>query len=185
MDFDNDGWKDLFFANGHFPRLEMYLGARSELAPSVFRNLGGKGFQDVSRTAGLIEATQQRGTAFADFNNDGLLDVAVSVLGGPARLYMNRTAGTGAWIAFLLQGGRSNRDGLGAVIELTLKDGRRLWNHATTSVGYASSSERLVRFGLGAGGSVDKAVVRWPGGASQTIEKPAANRVARITEQSR
>jgi len=184
MDFDNDGWKDLFFANGHFPRLEDYLGASSDLPNSVFRNTGNARFTDVSKAAGLTVPAQHRGAAFADFDNDGRLDAAVSALNAPARLYLNRTVNPGGWIAFRLSGRRSNRDGLGATIELTLSGGRKLWNHATTSAGYGSSSEPLVRFGIGSG-AAEKAVVKWPSGAVQTLDHPTANGITVVTEPPR
>lgn len=181
MDFDNDGWKDLLFANGHFPRLEDYLGASSDLPVSVFRNTGKGRFTAAPSAAGPAARGQHRGVAFADFDNDGRLDAAVSVLNAPARLLMNRTTSPGAWIAFRLTGTRSNRDGLGASVELTLSSGARLSNHATTSVGYGSSSEPLVRFGLGPA-SVETAVIKWPAGTVQTLHRPPVNKIAVVTE---
>ena len=184
FDFDNDGWKDLFFANSHFPQLNRYLGTQSELANSVFRNTGNGRFEDVSQSAGTDFQAKAlyRGAAFADFDNDGRVDVVVTSLNAPAKLFRNITAGSGHWLAVKLTGTKSNRGGLGAKICVTLPDGRKLFNHATTSVGYASSSEALVRFGLGAQDHVKTIEIVWPGGGAQTIENAAIDRVLEIRE---
>jgi len=171
-DFDNDGWKDLFFALSHFPRLERYLGRNSALPNKVFRNVEGRRFVDVP--AGLDQAALHHGAAFADFDNDGRIDAVVSVLNGPAKLYRNISAAR-HWGAFKLRG-------LGAEIRLTLPDGRVLYNHATTSVGYASSSEPLVRFGLGACAEIKRVEVRWPGGRTQERAGVKADRIIEIEE---
>ena len=183
-DFDNDGWKDLFFALSHFPNLERFIGRSVALPNKVFRNLGGKRFPDVSATAGedFQKPALHHGAAFADFDNDGRVDVVVSVLNGPAKLYRNVTPNAGHWLAFKLQGTRSNRQGLGAVIRVTLPDGRVLTNHATTSVGYASSSEALVRFGLADQQRTARVEVRWPGGSTQVMTDVAADRVVDVKE---
>lgn len=183
FDFDNDGWKDLFFANGHFPYLDKLLGVRTPLACSIFRNIGGR-FQDVSASAGdsFRHPAFYRGAAFADFDGDGRVDVVVSALNEPARLYRNVTADAGHWLALRLVGVESNRDGMGAEIRLTLADGTVLYNHVTTSVGYASSSEPLARFGLGKQSRVQEIHVTWPGGRPQMIQNIAADQMIEIRE---
>jgi hypothetical protein len=184
-DLDNDGWKDLFFALAHFPRLERYLGRESALPNKVFRNLEGRRFEDVSAGAGqgFQHAAQHHGAAFADFDNDGRIDAVVSVLNGPAKLYRNVTSGGGHWLAVKLRGRQSNREGLGATLKVTLSDGRVLYNHAVSSVGYASSSERLVRFGLGSQTEADGVEIRWPSGRKQTIAHVKADRVVDVDEE--
>ena len=111
----------------------------------------GRRFEDVSAGAGadFQLPALHHGAAFADFDNDGRIDAVVTTLEGPVKLFRNVTAGAGHWLAIRLRGTKSNRQGLGAVVCVTLPDGRTLYGHATTSVGYASSSEPLVRFGLG------------------------------------
>ena len=184
FDFDNDGLKDLFFANAHFPELGRLLSGPAALANSVFRNLGKGRFEDVSASAGADLATPafHRGAAFADFDGDGRVDVVVTAVGSEARLFRNVTPGANHWLAFRLRGVKSNRDGIGARIRVTLADGRVLFNHATTSVGYASSSEPLVRFGLGAASEAREVEVVWPSGRRQRLAAVKANRVIDLRE---
>jgi hypothetical protein len=110
--------------------------------------------------------------------------VVVSALNEPARLYRNVTADAGHWLAIRLVGTQSNRDGIGAEIRLTLADDTVLYNHVTTSVGYASSSEPLARFGLGKQTRVRELRVTWPAGHQQTIQNIAANQILEIREAS-
>jgi hypothetical protein len=122
------------------------------------------------------------GAAFADFDNDGRIDAVVTTLDGPAKLFHNITPGGRHWLAVKLRGRKSNRQGLGAVVRVTLPDGRTLFGHATTSVGYASSSEPLVRFGLGTYASVKRIEVRWPGRGTQAIDNVTGDRIVEIEE---
>jgi len=183
-DFDNDGFKDMFTANAHFPALDQYLGRAPELPNSVFRNRGDGRFEDVSKTAGadFQLAGQHRGVAFADFDNDGRLDAVVSNVNGPARLFHNITPDTGHWLALKLTGTRSNRDGIGARVAVTLPSGGKLYNHCTTSVGYASSSEPLVRFGLGEQAAARLIEIIWPSGQVQELRDVKADRVVGVRE---
>jgi hypothetical protein len=184
FDFDNDGWKDLFFANSHFPELGRLLGSPAPLANSLFRNTGASRFEDVSASAGadFQAAAFYRGAAFADFDNDGKVDVIVTAIGSEARLFRNVTPGQNHWVAFRLQGTKSNRDGIGARIRATLPSGKMLFNHATTSVGYASSSEPMVRFGLGSDTLLREVEITWPGGTVQRLKDVAAGRIVDVAE---
>jgi hypothetical protein len=183
-DFDNDGWRDLFFALSHFPAMDRYIGRNSALPNRVFRNLEGRRFEDVSASAGadFQKPAMHHGAAFADFDNDGRIDAVVTTLDGRAKLFHNITTGGRHWLAVKLRGRRSNRQGLGAKVRVTLPDGRMLFGHATTSVGYASSSEPLVRFGLGTDSSVKRIEVRWPGRGTQVIDNVKCDRVVEIEE---
>ncbi len=184
FDFDNDGWKDLFFALGHLMQLDRYLGRQSALPNRVYRNIAGQRLEDVSSTAGpaFQVAAAHRGAAFADFDNDGRIDVVVTAVNGPAKLFRNVSAGPAHWLALRLRGTRSNRQGLGAKVHVRLPDGRHLYNHATTAVGYASSSEPLVRFGLGTNGAAAEIEIQWPSGRLQKLSSVAADRVLDVTE---
>jgi hypothetical protein len=183
-DFDNDGFKDLFTANAHFPALDLALGRAPALPNSIFRNQGDGRFEDVSKSAGAdFQALgQYRGVAFADFDNDGRLDAVVANVNGSARLFHNVTANAGHWLALKLTGTRSNHDGIGARVELTLSGDRDLYNHCTTSVGYASSSEPLVRFGLGKETVVKLVHIRWPSGQVQELRDVKADQVLKVRE---
>jgi hypothetical protein len=174
----------MFFALAHFTQLGHYLGRDAALPNRVFRNQGGSKFEDVSAGAGadFQMAALNRGVAFADFDNDGRMDAVVSCLNGPARLFHNVTRGSGHWLAVKLRGSKANRQGLGATVHVVLKDGRSLYNHATTAVGYGSSSEALVRFGLGQSRSVERLEIHWPGGKVQEVKNVAADRVVEVVE---
>ncbi len=184
-DFDNDGWKDLFFALSHLAQLDRFMGSDSALPNRVFRNLGGVRSEDVSPSAGpdFQRPGMHRGVAFADFDNDGGVDAVVSVVNGPAKLFRNVSGGASHWLAIRLQGRRSNRQGLGAVVSVHLPDGRDLHNQATTAVGYACSSEPLVRFGLGRNRVAERIEIRWPGGGVQRLANVAADRVVDVVEE--
>ncbi|MFN0104964.1 MAG: CRTAC1 family protein [Bryobacteraceae bacterium] len=186
-DFDNDGWKDLFFALAHLMQLDRYLGREAALPNRVYRNIEGTSLEDVSpgAGAGFQSAASHRGAAFADFDNDGRMDAVVSVVNGPARLFHNITAGKSHWLGIRLRGVRSNLQGLGAAVRVHLADGRDLYNHASTAVGYASSSEPVVRFGLGANRAAELVEIRWPGGGVQTLANVAADRIVEIAEEAR
>ncbi|MBL8241903.1 MAG: CRTAC1 family protein [Bryobacterales bacterium] len=186
-DFDNDGWKDMFFALAHLMQLDRYLGRESALANRVYRNNGGARLEDVSGSAGpaFQAAAAHRGAAFADFDNDGRVDAVVSAVNGPAKLFHNVSGGAAHWLGVRLRGVRSNRQGLGAKVRVHLADGRDLYNHATTAVGYASSSEPVVRFGLGAQAEAESVEVHWPGGQVQRLSHVAGDQVVEIVEEGR
>jgi hypothetical protein len=152
-DFDNDGWKDLFVARANvMDNIAEANPARRYGEPNtIFRNLGNGKFQDVSATAGpdFQREAAHRGVAFGDLFNEGRIDMVVSVLNGPAELFHNISETGNHWILLKLSGTKSNRMAIGAQIKLTAADGSVQWNEVTTAVGYASSSDPRVHFGLG------------------------------------
>ena len=184
FDFDNDSLKDLFYASGHFPGSRPYVHEDAETRNLVLRNTGAGTFEDVSphAGAGFQERALFHGAAFADFDNDGRVDVAVSAVNGRLRLYRNVSPDAGHWIAVRLEGTRSNRQGLGARIRVTLPTGMRIYNHATTSVGYASASEPLVRFGLGPYEYAPEIEIRWPSGKIQSLKNVNADQLLTVRE---
>ena len=184
FDFDNDGFKDVFTANAHFPATDRVLGREPSLPNSLFRNFGNGHFEDVSKTAGsdFQLAGQYRGVAFADFDNDGRLDAVVANVNGLARLFHNVTPNAGHWLALKLTGTHSNRDGIGARIVITLANGRQLSNHCTTAVGYASSSEPFVRFGLDREAAVKLIRIYWPSGKLQELHDVKADQLLKLQE---
>jgi hypothetical protein len=186
FDFDNDGWKDLFVARANvMDNISELIPARRYPEPnSIFRNLGNGKFQDVSATAGpdfQMEAPH-RGVAFGDFDNDGRIDMVVTVLGGQVKLLHNITESNNYWILLKLVGTKSNRMGIGAQIHITTEDGRSQWNEVTTSVGYASSSDSRVHFGLGTNRLIKEMEIRWPSGIKQTLHDVSVDRVMTVEE---
>ncbi len=182
VDFNNDGHKDLFTANSHvndvIRRFEDTTPYREP--NSVFGNLGDGTFQDFSGAAGsgfAQTARVHRGCAFADFNRDGRVDVVVASLGEPAELWENRSSADNSWLNVRLEGTRSNRDGLGAVVRVLGQT-----NVMTTAVGYASSSHDGVHFGLGRPGAAVRVEVSWPSGTVQVLEPVQTSQVLRVRE---
>jgi enediyne biosynthesis protein E4 len=185
-DFDNDGWKDLFVSRGHVESISQ-PGQPVNQYNSVFRNLGPSGKWDaLGKEAGLNAAppARHRGCAFGDLDGDGRIDVVVTSLGNDAEIWMNRSERTGHWLDIALRGTKSNRDGIGARIKVVTKSGSQ-YNHMTTSVGYASSSDGPVHFGLGPDTRAESIEIHWPSGIVQTLRNVDGDRVLKITESSR
>ncbi|HEX5757973.1 MAG TPA: CRTAC1 family protein [Thermoanaerobaculia bacterium] len=174
FDYDLDGWLDLFLANGHLdPEWERVQStARYAQPQQLFRNEGKGRYVEVTGTAGgdLARPLVARGAAYGDLDDDGDLDLVVTSLAGPAKLFANRGPGadTGHWLRVRLVGKRSNRDGLGAVVEATAGGATQTWL-AHTGGSYLSQSQVDPHFGLGAATAVEKLVVRWPSGAVSTL----------------
>ncbi len=185
-DFDNDGWKDLFVTRGDVlsrPSPNTVVDQHN----TVFRNLGAGGkWQALTEEAGLAAAPvrRHRGSAFADLDGDGRVDVVVTALGDDAEVWMNRSQGSGHWLDIELEGTKSNRDGIGARIKLVAKSGTQ-YNHRTTCVGFASSSDGPVHFGLGADEKAESIEIRWPSGIVQTLANVAGDRVLTVKESEK
>jgi hypothetical protein len=185
FDFDNDGWKDLLVVRGHVLEDPERLFAWPRAQPnSVFRNLGNGRFEDVSETAGpdFLAPQVHRGAAFGDLDNDGRIDVVVSVLGGQLQVFHNVTQNKNHWILLRLRGTRSNRMGIGARIKLIGEDGLTQYNEVTTSVGFASSSDSRVHFGLGASVKAREIEILWPSGTRQVLKDVMGDRIVTIDE---
>jgi len=181
FDFNNDGWKDLFTANSDVNDLIDLFGFTHYKQPnSLYANLGNGTFRDVSSEAGFDLARAHRGSAFADFDNDGKIDVVVSALGEPAELWQNASADVNRWLILKLIGTRSNRDGIGAKIRLGNQ-----FNHITTAVGYASSSPSTVHFGTGKLEKVERIEIHWPSCTVQVLRNVVTNQVLEVHEPSK
>ncbi len=182
FDFNNDGFKDLFVANGHVMDNEELTSNRKSRQPNaVWINQGNGTF----RVQLLPGEAMHRGAAFGDFDRDGRIDAVVTRLNEKPNVLKNVTDGPGHflahWIELRLQGTRSNRDGIGARLHLRTKSGEQ-WNRVTTSVGYGGSSDRVVHFGLGSDTRVDWMEVEWPSGARQALRNLAPDRFYELKE---
>jgi hypothetical protein len=185
FDFDNDGWKDLFVTRGHVDAVKL---GNEEIFQynTVFRNQGTGGrWTPLTQEAGLAARppARHRGCAFGDLDGDGRIDVVATALGRDAEIWMNRSPNSGHWLDIILQGTRSNRDGIGAVIKVVTRSGAQ-YNQMTTSVGYASSSDGPVHFGLGSDSVADSVEICWPSGAVQKLNHVIADRVVKVPEPS-
>jgi enediyne biosynthesis protein E4 len=186
VDLDNDSWKDLVVARSNvLDNIEQISRHFNYAEPnSVFRNLGNGQFVDVSATAGpdFTRPAPHRGLAYGDLFNDGRMDLVVTALGAPVTIFRNVTATSNHWILLKLVGTKSNRMGIGAQIRITTDDGRTIYNEATTSTGYAASSDPRVHFGLGGSRVIKEIEVRWPSGTHQLLHDVTADRILEVTE---
>jgi hypothetical protein len=183
-DFDNDGYKDLFTANADILDNAMEVAHRQYALPNgLYRNKGNLAFEDLSSTAGrsFSVPAAHRGAAFGDLNNDGNIDIVVTVLNGPPKILMNRTKNKNHWMILKLVGVKSNRDGLGTKVKITTGFGSQ-YNEATTTVGYNSSSDKRVHFGLGSAAVVDSIELTWPSGIKQVLKNVKADQILTVTE---
>lgn len=182
FDFNNDGWKDIFTANAHVDdNIELFIATAYKLQNSVFLNAGDGTFSAVPQSGLELEPPRaHRGAAFADFNNDGKIDVVTSSIGGPAELWENISEDDHHWLVIRLEGTRSNRDGIGTIIAL---DGQH--NHMTSAVGYASSSHFGTPFGLGKSRKASKIEIHWPSGTVQVLRDVPADQVLAVREPAR
>jgi hypothetical protein len=185
FDFDNDGCKDIFTANAAI----LDNSAEVEHIPyalpnSLFRNRGDFMFEDVSAKAGFVIPAPHRGAAFGDLNNDGKIDAVVTVLNGPPEILMNRSTNNNHWIILKLVGVADNADGLGTKVKISTAHGSQ-YNEATTAVGYNSSSDKRVHFGVGDATVIDTIELSWPTGVHQVLTNVKVNQVLTLTESSR
>jgi hypothetical protein len=179
VDYDNDGWKDIYSSNGDVD----YLREDSPQHDTMLRNQDGSLFSDVSDQLGsdFLRVGYQRGSAVGDLNDDGFQDLIVTSLNQKPRILMS-SGNANHWLLFDLRGTKSNRDAIGAEVKVTTESGRTLYNHVTSSVGFMSSSDRRVHFGLGAETRVTEVEIRWPRGGIQKLGGIEADRIVRIVE---
>jgi len=175
-DFDNDGLLDIL----------IFHGGLIHLIPqehTLFRGMGNGKFADVSRGAGpvLSERTTARGACFADYDNDGKVDAYVVNLGAHGTLVHNVSTNTGHWVEVKLKGSKSNRDGIGAKVEV-FAAGQRWTSERVAGSGYLSQNDGRLHFGLGTAAMIDKLLVHWPSGRDQVLEKLAVDRVLMVEE---
>ena len=175
IDFDNDGWKDLFIAASHVTdNIGEFSGDRYKQRNLLLWNRQGK-FED----AGPVFPGERahRGAAFADFDDDGRVDIAVSNLGERPELWLNPVATKNHWLLLRFIGTKSNRDGIGVKVRI----GKQFQEYFT-SFGYASSSHAGMHFGLGSIETVPEIELRWPSGVAQTLRDVRSDQVITVRE---
>ncbi len=176
VDFNNDGWDDLFVVNGvvDSPSPEW----QSNI---LYKNLGNGTFEDVSAGSGVESNQIGRSVALADVDGDGRVDFYVTNVNGPNEMLRNVYNTTNGWLGVRLQGTVSNPHGVGALI--TVRAGNATWvKPVLLGTGYLSTNSKELHFGLGGAPAVDSIEVRWPSGLVQTVGAPAINNSIVIRE---
>jgi enediyne biosynthesis protein E4 len=186
LDYDNDGWKDIFDANGHvYPGVDQNdWGMTYAQRPLLFHNVDGKHFQVVpaATNSGLADVVCARGAAFGDLFNDGKIDVVLNTIDGPPVLLRNVVNNGNNWVDLKLVGGpKSPRDAIGAKAFLTA-NGMTQRDDVISGGSYISSNDLRVHFGIGKAKQMEKLEIRWPDGLKENITLPGVNRVFTIVE---
>jgi enediyne biosynthesis protein E4 len=184
-DFDNDGWPDCFVSNGHVDDNLELLGQDSPHAqpPLLHRNLEGRRFRLATRDAGPYFDSDHvgRGAAFGDFDNDGDVDIVVNHKDGAPALLRNDTKTANHWIRLSLVGTLSNRDAVGALVTVELKN-RTLFRQRKGGASLESSHDPRLLIGLGQEAEARRVTIRWPSGVVTTAEQLAADKSYRVVE---
>ena len=184
-DFDNDGWPDIFTANGNFSVLMDALPYDARYAEPIqlFRNQGDRSFVEVATASGLNDGPllSRRGTAFGDINNDGNLDVVVFNVNGPPSLFLNETRNQNHRVLFRLIGTTSNRAAIGARVTVVTAAMSQI-DEVRGGGSYNSSNDSRLHFGLGSDSKMKKIEVRWPSGKTQEFQDVEADAIYEIKE---
>jgi hypothetical protein len=184
LDYDLDGFSDIFAANGGTDESQVRdARARVSQPPLLLRNRGNRTFENATPALGadLNRPMMARGAAYADFDGDGDLDIAVATLNGSAHLFRNDGGNRRHWLRVRTIGARSNRSGIGAVVRVTSASGTQ-WQTVHSGSSYASQSDLALTFGLGDDPRVSRIDVEWPSGRTQTFQDLASNQAIGIDE---
>jgi len=184
FDYDLDGWLDIFVANGHIEDQIENIQKRVRYAepPHLFRNLGNGKFTEVTQLMGaeFQRPRVARGAAYADIDNDGDLDVVITTNGGPAQLFRNDSKENQS-LRIKLQGTKSNRDGIGAIVRLQ-NGGNQQSLMMRSGSSYLSQSELVLTFGLGNSTKADRIEIEWPSGQHDTLRDIPGSQVITVQE---
>ncbi|PYV86651.1 MAG: CRTAC1 family protein, partial [Acidobacteria bacterium] len=183
FDMDNDGWLDIFIANGHvYPQVDSIPGGAPYREPvQLFRNNRNGAFENVSSALADLPPESRRGAAFGDINNDGMVDVVVINVGSPPSLLLNTSSNTNHRVLFQLQGTKSNRMAIGA--RVTVKAGDLVqMNEVRAGGSYLSQNDPRLHFGLGQQSRMATVEVRWPSGSTEVLNDLPADFIYTIVE---
>lgn len=186
LDYDNDGWPDIFVANGHvYPELENHRHPESPYRQRtlLYHNSGDGRFEDVTSTAGpgMELRRSGRGVAFGDLNHDGRLEILINNQNDPPTLLRDESENPNHWISVRTVGTKSNRDGIGARVTVTA-GGRRQIQEVASGGSYLSQNDLRLHFGLGGASSIDRIEIRWPGGTIETIKNVPGDQFLTVEE---
>jgi enediyne biosynthesis protein E4 len=183
FDYDNDGWLDLFVANGHvYPQVDSIPGGTPYRQPMIlFRNHRDGTFDDVSSALASLPPQSRRGAAFGDINNDGNIDIVVLNVGEPPSLLLNHNASANHRVLFKLIGTKSNKAAIGA--RVTVKaGGMTQFSEVRGGASYLSQNDLRLHFGLGASDKMSEVEIRWPQGETEILRDVAADFIYTIAE---
>ncbi|HKV78434.1 MAG TPA: CRTAC1 family protein [Candidatus Sulfotelmatobacter sp.] len=185
MDYDNDGWRDLFLANGHvLDNIERYHADTKYAEPKMmFRNTGHGIFENVSDQLGpdFQLPRVSRGAAIGDFDNDGDLDILINNCGQSPQLLRNDGGNANHWLEILLIGTKSNRDGVGARLKVTAGD-LVLYDQRKGGMSYQSAQDPRLHFGLAQRSFIDSIEILWPSGSATRLSNIKADRIIAVKE---
>ena len=186
VDFDNDGWPDIFVASGHvYPQVDSIANNPSKYKQPLFlfRNKGDRTFEDITRATGLgaIPLASRRGAAFGDVKNDGNIDILVLNVGAPPSLFIQDVPSPRHRVSFRLVGTKSNRAAIGARVTIT-GGGMTQFNEVRGGGSYLSQNDLRIHFGLGEAKVMETVTIRWPNGNTETLRNMAADAIYTITE---
>ena len=188
LDYDNDGWLDLLVVNGHVYPLVDRMDWNTSYAQRalLFRNLDGQRFEEVGAAAGpgLTTARVARGSAVADFDNDGGLDIVINDIDAAPALLRNEGTGRGHWLTLRLVGDPASkcpRDAIGSVVFVTA-GGRRVRGEVASGRGQMSQSDLRVHVGLGTAAAITALEVRWANGATVSYPPPPIDTIVTIDQ---
>jgi hypothetical protein len=185
MDYDNDGWRDLFMANGHvLDNIELYHAETKYAEPKLmFRNTGHGVFENVSDRLGpdFARLRVSRGAAIGDFDNDGDLDILVNNCGQPPQLLRNDGGSANHWLEIFLIGTKSNRDAVGARVKVSAGE-LVLYDQRKGGMSYQSAQDPRLHFGLGQQTKVDAIEILWPSGTATKLTNIKADQIVAIKE---
>jgi len=190
LDYDNDGWLDLFAVNGHvYPQLDNApLGASAGYRQRAlfYRNRRDGTFEEIAKNLGgpFTAERASRGSAVGDLDNDGRLDIVINDLDGSPQVLRNELGEAGNWLIVKARGAGANTSAIGAIVTARVGDVRhsRLVQSGTS---YISQDDMRLHVGLGSASAVDAVEVRWPDGTSSTVENVKANQIIEVKQERR